>query len=160
MTSLDTTKKNINLMFAAGVLISRASAFFKQDNNIYKHKTKRLINELYDESLRILREKQATQKELVSEQNLKNYENQHNKVLESDYVLEMFEDEIDLIVKLVSLYLKTVDHGKIVDTKIIIDEMFNDKKVYTETELLDKLKTVANYYSNFEISENNLKKFI
>ena len=72
----------------------------------------------------------------------------------------MFEDEIDLIVKLVSLYLKTVDHGKIVDTKMIIDEMFNNKKVYTEIELLDKLKTVANYYSNYEIDEENLKKFI
>lgn len=148
------------ILFAARVLISRASAFFKQDNNIYKHKTKRLINELYDESLRILREKQATQKELVSEQNLKNYENQHNKTLESDYVLEMFEDEIDLIVKLISLYLKTADQGKIVDTKIIIDEMFNNKKVYTETELLDKLKTAINDNCNFEINEENLKKYL
>lgn len=160
MTQLDKTKKSIDLMFAAAVLINTAASQFKTDNNIYKHKTKRLINELYNEVVKILEIKEATRKDIGSEEKAKEYSEKHNVEVDTEVSLEKFDDENELLVKLVALYLKNNDYGKIVDIKIVIDQLFEDKKVYTQVELLDKLKTALSDYCNYEINEENLKKYL
>ena len=160
MNQLDKTKKSIDLMFAAAVLINTAAAQFKTDNDIYKHKTKRLVNELYNESIRILNVKEATRNDIGSEQIAKEYSEKNNVEVDTEIALEKFDDENELLVKLVSLYLKTVDYGRIVDIKIIIDQLFENKRVYTEVELLDKLKTAINDNCNFKINEEILKKYL
>ena len=160
MNQLDKTKKSIDLMFAAAVLINTAAAQFKTDNDIYKHKTKRLVNELYNESIRILNVKEATRNDIGSEQIAKEYSEKNNVEVDTEIALERFDDENELLVKLVSLYLKTVDYGRIVDIKIIIDQLLENKRVYTQVELLDKLKTAINDNCNFKINEEILKKYL
>ena len=160
MSELEKTKKSIDLMFAAAVLINTAAAHFKTNNNIYKHKTKRLINELYSEVVRILSIKEATRKDIGSEKIAKEYAEKHNVEIDTEISLEKFDDENELLVKLVALYLKNNDYGKIVDIKIVIDQLFEDKKVYTQVELLDKLKTVLSDHCNYTINEENLKKYL
>lgn len=160
MNELEKTKKNIDLMFAAAVLINTAAAQFKTDNNIYKHKTKRLVNELYNESIRILSIKEATRRDIGDDNIAKQYSEKNNIEVDTEIALEKFDDENELLVKLVSLYLKTIDYGKIIDIKIIIDQLFENKRVYTQVELLDKIKTALNDHCNYQFNQENLQKYL
>jgi hypothetical protein len=160
MNQFEKTKKSIDLMFAAAVLINTAAAHFKTDNNLYKHKTKRLINELYNESVRLLKEKNLIREALSSEENAKQHSLKYNIEVDPESAVENFEDNNDLLVKLIAIYIKAADYSKVIDTMIIANQLLENKKVYTEVELLNKLKTAVNDHCNYKINEENLKKYL
>ena len=160
MNQFEKTKKSIDLMFAAAVLINTAALHFKTDNNLYKHKTKRLINELYNESVRLLKEKELIKETLASVENAKEHGLKYNIEVDTELAVENFEDNNDLLVKLIAIYIKASDYSKVIDTMVVANQLLENKKVYTEVELLDKLKTAVNDHCNYQINEENLKKYL
>lgn len=160
MNQLEKTKKSIDLMFAAAVLINTAALHFKTDNNLYKHKTKRLINELYNESVRLLKEKDLIKETLSSEEKAREHSLKYNIEVDTESAVENFEDNNDLLVKLIAVYIKASDYSKVIDSLVIVNQLLEDKKVYTEIEVLDKLKTAINDHCNYQINEENLKKYL
>jgi hypothetical protein len=80
--------------------------------------------------------------------------------IDSELALENHVTSQRVLINLIYLYIALKDTSDLYMLDTLIDNITQDKKVYTEVELFDKLKTVATYYSNYEIDEENLKKFI
>lgn len=154
------TKKAYELLLASAVLTNVAAEAFKKDDNIYKHKNKRLLNELVNNNLYLLKQRELVEQEIGSQRVAEMYSKINGIEIDSELALENHITSQRVLINLIYLYIALKDTSDLYMLDTLIDNITQHKKVYTEIELLDKLKTAANYYSNFEISENNLKKFI
>ena len=126
-------------MFAAAVLINTAALHFKTDNNLYKHKTKRLINELYNESVRLLKEKDLIKETLSSEEKAKEHSLKYNievvplGKVEEFYQFLVYTDDVDLNKKLeewekyYNLHRPHTSHGGFTPYVVLRAKLENNK---------------------------------
>jgi mevalonate kinase len=107
-----------------------------------------------------LKEKDLIKKTLASEENAKQHGLKYNIEVDTELAVENFEDNNDLLVKLIAIYIKASDYSKVIDTMVIANQLLENKKVYTEVEVLDKIKTAVNDHCNYQINEENLTKYL
>lgn len=131
------TLRSMGVGLLCSHLLKEVCENVKQESEIYHHRTKKQLNNL-------LETVDAAIAKAYNVQTIKRASKYLNKELESEVV----EDEIVTnanIIKLVSEILMTLDPIKIYDTHLLLENIKDGKKIYTQSEVNNLLEKQEEY---------------
>lgn len=140
MTEDTKKEKGIALSLIAYLLLEQAGSVLKEDGKYYKGKTKKLLNNLLEDSMSIFLNIKNLRRLMLPEETLKKVEKEFNLEIDEEIMEEELDTSKKIFINLASLYI-TANDGKIYDLERITSNLVQNKKVFTQDEMLDVLKT-------------------
>lgn len=152
-------EKGIALALIAYLLLEQAGTVLKSDGKYYKGKTKLLLNNLLQNSSSVFLNIKNLKNLILPTQVLNKVKLEHGKV-EQEVMHEELNASKRIFINLAALYI-TANDGKIYDLERITNNLIQNKKVFTEEEVLDVLKNYINQTTPLlKLDENYLKTFV
>ena len=132
-------EKGIALALIAYLLLEQAGSVLKEDGKYYKGKTKMLLNNLLQDSNGIFLNIKNLRRLILSKETIQKVEKQLNQEIEQEVMEEELDTSKRIFVNLASLYImKGVD--KMYDLERITSNLLENKRVFTQDEVVDVLK--------------------
>ena len=139
MTGEQKQEKGIALALIAYLLLEQAGSVLKEDGKYYKGKTKMLLNNLLQDSNGIFLNIKNLRRLILSKETIQKVEKQLNQEIEQEVMEEELDTSKRIFVNLASLYImKGVD--KMYDLERITSNLLENKRVFTQDEVVDVLK--------------------
>ena len=139
MTKEEKQEKGIALALIAYLLLEQAGSVLKEDGKYYKGKTKMLLNNLLQDSNGIFLNIKNLRRLILSKETIRKVEQQLNQEIEQEVMEEELDTSKRIFVNLASLYImKGVD--KMYDLERITSNLLENKRVFTQDEVVDVLK--------------------
>ena len=139
MTKEEKQEKGIALALIAYLLLEQAGSVLKEDGKYYKGKTKMLLNNLLQDSNGIFLNIKNLRRLILSKETIQKVEKQLNQEIEQEVMEEELDTSKRIFVNLASLYImKGVD--KMYDLERITSNLLENKRVFTQDEVVDVLK--------------------
>lgn len=152
-------EKGIALALIAYLLLEQAGTVLKSDGKYYKGKTKLLLNNLLQNSSSVFLNIKNLKNLILPTQVLNKVKLEHGEV-EQEVMHEELNASKRIFINLAALYI-TANDGKIYDLERITNNLIQNKKVFTEEEVLDVLKNYINQTTPLlKLDENYLKTFV
>lgn len=152
-------EKGIALALIAYLLLEQAGTVLKSDGKYYKGKTKLLLNNLLQNSSSVFLNIKNLKNLILPTQVLNKVKLEHGEV-EQEVMHEELNASKRIFINLAALYI-TANDGKIYDLERITNNLIQNKKVFTEEEVLDVLKSYINQTTPLlKLDENYLKTFV
>lgn len=152
-------EKGIALALIAYLLLEQAGTVLKSDGKYYKGKTKLLLNNLLQNSSSVFLNIKNLKNLILPTQVLNKVKLEHGEV-EQEVMHEELNASKRIFINLAALYI-TANDGKIYDLERITNNLIQNKKVFTEEEVLDVLKNYINQTTPLlKLHENYLKTFV
>ena len=143
----------------AYLLLEQAGTVLKSDGKYYKGKTKLLLNNLLQNSSSVFLNIKNLKNLILPTQVLNKVKLEHGEV-EQEVMHEELNASKRIFINLAALYI-TANDGKIYDLERITNNLIQNKKVFTEEEVLDVLKNYINQTTPLlKLDENYLKTFV
>lgn len=146
------TSKALTKILIASYLTNEASKDLVKDFFIYKQKNKRLLNELVESNKDIYN---LCVKTIEGKNQLNIIEDEQ----EIEYTSNQLQDKLSLIDTFCKLYSILSEAG-IVDLDILLNNVLQDKKVYTEEEVKAILKRFSSEVTVMKYTDNQLDKYL
>lgn len=162
MTEDQKKEKGIALALIAYLLLEQAGSVLKEDGKYYKGKTKKLLNNLLQDSMSIFLNIKNLRRLMLPKETLKKVEKEFNLEVDEEIMGEELDTSKKIFINLASLYI-TANNGRIYDLERITSNLVQKKKVFTEDEVLDVLKKYNKQFNpilqlNDEFLINNFLK--
>lgn len=162
MTEDQKKEKGIALALIAYLLLEQAGSVLKEDGKYYKGKTKKLLNNLLQDSMSIFLNIKNLRRLMLPKETLKKVEKEFNLEVNEEIMEEELDTSKKIFINLASLYI-TANNGRIYDLERITSNLVQKKKVFTEDEVLDVLKKYNKQFNpilqlNDEFLINNFLK--
>lgn len=146
------TSKALTKILIASYLTNEASKDLVKDFFIYKQKNKRLLNELVESNKDVYN---LCVKTIEGKNQLNIIEDEQ----EIEYTSNQLQDKLSLIDTFCKLYSILSEAG-IVDLDILLNNVLQDKKVYTEEEVKSILKRFSSEVTVMKYTDNQLDKYL
>ncbi len=146
------TSKALTKILIASYLTNEASKDLVKDFFIYKQKNKRLLNELVESNKDVYN---LCVKTIEGKNQLNIIEDEQ----EIEYTSNQLQDKLSLIDTFCKLYSILSEAG-IVDLDILLNNVLQDKKVYTEEEVKAILKKFSSEVTVMKYTDNQLDKYL
>lgn len=153
-----TTEKGLLTLLIANLLYELSYSALKQDEEIYRHKVKKHLQNTLESLLPKLRESKKIMKlmDVSPEQKQK-----ISELVGYDYEPEMMEDgintELNIFTDFISIYLNLND-TTLYDFSNILINFKENKRVYTEEELIDKVQKITKELCYSDYSRETIKE--
>ena len=139
MTEDTKKEKGIALSLIAYLLLEQAGSVLKEDGKYYKGKTKMLLNNLLQDSSGIFLNIKNLRRLILSKETIQKVEKQLNQEIEQEVMEEELDTSKRIFVNLASLYIMG-GADKMYDLERITSNLLENKRVFTQDEVVDFLK--------------------
>lgn len=152
------TEKGLLTLLMANLLYKLSYLGLKQDEEIYRHKVKKHLQNTLESLLPKLRESKKIMKlmDVSPEQKQK-----ISELVGYEYEPEMMEDgintELNIFTDFISIYLNLNDTS-LYDFSNILINFKENKRVYTEEELIDKVQKITKELCYSDYSKETIKE--
>jgi hypothetical protein len=158
---LDSVGKGMGLAMAASIFLEKAGSILKKDKLVYKHKVKQLLNNLLQENLSLIKGRELLYNLISSKETLDDSAKILGYTPEKDVVEDAFHTEQDLMAKMVNIYLNITSDEELYNAWVVVNELFEKRRVYTQGDLLHKLEVAIKDFANLtEINKEHLNKYL
>lgn len=158
---LDRIGKGMGLAMAASIFLEKAGSILKEDKLVYKQKVKLLLNNLLKENLSLIQGRELLYNLISTKETLDDSAKVLGYTPEKDVVEDAFHTEQDLMAKMVNIYLNISTDEELYNSWVVINELFEKRRVYTQGDLLHKIEVAIKDFCNMsEINKDLLTKYI